>query len=90
MPKSTPRVTIIKLKLNKIAINSPPPLVLFVLTCCVTFHTTGGSSGSCDAITNVTEYFWNNDENRLTSSQYTVNWQSAVSDGNTVDSSPSK
>ncbi|XP_070209498.1 uridylate-specific endoribonuclease-like isoform X2 [Littorina saxatilis] len=50
----------------------------------------GGGGGSCDALTDVSEYFWSNDINRLTSSQYSVNWQSSVSDGNTVDRAPSK
>ncbi|XP_076438111.1 uridylate-specific endoribonuclease D-like [Babylonia areolata] len=46
--------------------------------------------GACEALADVTEYFWANDVNRMTSSEYTADWQAQVSDGNTADMSPGK
>lgn len=56
-----------------------------ILTAVLANVVLGQSAGSCETLRDVTEYFWNNDVNRLTSPQYTINWQSQVSSKNKND-----
>ncbi|XP_025089921.1 poly(U)-specific endoribonuclease-like [Pomacea canaliculata] len=58
--------------------------------CCLDYMATCVTGQTCSVFNDMTEYLWTNDNHRLTTSQFTANWQTQVASSSTTDQSTSK